>query len=97
MHNTESILENEIHKFLCDLEISNNHLISSRRPDQEIVKGKREPAKRRTLLSWQTTELNWKKAKEENYPDIAKELKNYGNNCDTNCKLCALYNHQMIS
>ena len=33
MHNTESVLENETHKFLLDFEIQKDHLISARRPD----------------------------------------------------------------
>ena len=37
MHNSESILENEMHKILWDFEIQTDHLILARRPDQEIV------------------------------------------------------------
>ena len=46
MHNPESVLENETHKFLWDFEIQTDHLISVRRPDVIIInKKKREFAK----------------------------------------------------
>ena len=35
MHNPESALENETHKFLSDFEIQTDHLISARRPDDQ--------------------------------------------------------------
>ena len=41
MHNAESIRENETHELLWDLETQTDHLISARRPDQEIVSKKR--------------------------------------------------------
>ena len=37
MHNPESVLENETHKLLWDFAIQTDHLISARRPDQEIA------------------------------------------------------------
>ena len=37
MHNRESLLENETHKILWDIEIQTDHLISARRPDFVIV------------------------------------------------------------
>ena len=40
MYNLESVLENEIHKILCDLKIQTNHLISARRPDLVSVNKK---------------------------------------------------------
>ena len=45
MHNTKSILENEMHKILWDFEIQTNHLILARWPDLKIVNNKREPTK----------------------------------------------------
>ena len=42
MHNTESILENEMHKLLWDFEIQTDHLISARRPDLIKVKKKKK-------------------------------------------------------
>ena len=37
MHNPESIVENETHKFLLDFEIQTNHKISARRRDKGLV------------------------------------------------------------
>ena len=37
MHNPTSVLENEMHKLLCDFEIQADHLISARRPDLKII------------------------------------------------------------
>ena len=47
LHNSESVLENEIHKIFWDFDIQTNHLILARRPDLVIVnrKKRREPAK----------------------------------------------------
>ena len=45
MHNPASILENDTHKFLWDLDIQTDHLISDRRPDLIIINKKRELAK----------------------------------------------------
>ena len=33
MHNTESVLENEMYKTLWDFEIKTDHLIPARKPD----------------------------------------------------------------
>ena len=44
MHNSESALENEMHKILSDFEIQTDHLILARWPDQLIVNKKRKPA-----------------------------------------------------
>ena len=40
MHNPESVLENDMHKLLCDFEIQSDHLISARRPDLIIINKK---------------------------------------------------------
>ena len=42
MHNPESVLENDTHKPLWDLDIQMDHLISVRRPDFIIINKKRE-------------------------------------------------------
>ena len=47
MHNPESILRNETHKILCDLEINADHLISARRPHQDSP----QKRKKKNLLS----------------------------------------------
>ena len=36
MHNPESVLENEMHKFLLDFEIQMNHLISAKWPEKRL-------------------------------------------------------------
>ena len=63
MYNQESVLENEMHKLLWDFAIQRDHLISARRPDLVLINKKRELAELLILLSWLTTELNWKKTK----------------------------------
>ena len=37
MHNSESVLENELHKLVWDFEIQTEHLISVRRTDLVII------------------------------------------------------------
>ena len=44
MHNPAAVLENEIHKFLCDFEKQTDHLISVKWPDLVIVNKLRELA-----------------------------------------------------
>ena len=51
MHNTGSVLENEIHKILCDFVIQRNHLILAKWPKQVIVKKKRKIRKENLLIS----------------------------------------------
>ena len=48
MHNSESVLENEMNKILWDKEIQTDHLISARRPSDRQQQ-KREPAELWTL------------------------------------------------
>ena len=42
MHNPESVLENETHKFPWDFEIRTDHQISARRPDIIIINNKKK-------------------------------------------------------
>ena len=42
MHNTESVLENEMLKILWDFDIQMDHLITARRPDLFTVNNKKE-------------------------------------------------------
>ena len=51
MHNLESVLENETHKFRWDFEIKTDHQISARRPDLIIINKKRKLAELLILLS----------------------------------------------
>ena len=61
MHNPALVLENDTYKFLWDLDIKTDHLISTRRPDLIIINNKkkknpRKSAKLSTSLSRLTTE-----------------------------------------
>ena len=47
MHNPESILENETHKTLWDLQIQTDHLISSRQKLKKKKKKKKKKEKKR--------------------------------------------------
>ena len=58
MHNPASVLENETHKLLWELNIQTDHLISDRRPDLIVIKNKKELVKLWTLLSQLTIEQN---------------------------------------
>ena len=41
MHNQSSVMENEAHKLLLDLDIQMDHLISAKRPDLIIINGEK--------------------------------------------------------
>ena len=45
MHNPESVLENEMHKYLWDFEIQTDHLISARWLDPIIINQKKGTCK----------------------------------------------------
>ena len=86
MHNSEPVLENEMHKILWDFEIQTDHLISARRPILVIVnkKKKKKKKKKRTcrIVNFTVPAEYWVKLKEsekrDKYLDLARELKNYG-------------------
>ena len=46
MHNTASILENDIHKLLWDFDIQTDRLISARRPHLIVINKKQPPTKK---------------------------------------------------
>ena len=48
MHDPESFLENEMHKFLWDFEIHMDRLITARQPDLIIINKKKRKKKERT-------------------------------------------------
>ena len=60
MHNSESVLENEMHKLLWDFEIQMDHLISARRPDVVIINKKKE-----NLQNFGLCCLGWSQSKIE--------------------------------
>ena len=78
MHNPESHLENNAHKFPWNLDIQTNHLISARRPDLIII------IKKRTfkIVDFAVPTGHRIKLKEfeknDKYLGHARELKNYG-------------------
>ena len=47
MHNPESVLENETHKFLWDSDIQTDHLISARRSDLILINYKKKKKKKK--------------------------------------------------
>ena len=90
MHNPESVLENETHKFPRDFEIQTDHLISVRRPKLIIINKKKRackivafavPADRRVKVKGSK--------KKDKYLDLARDLKKktikHECDCDTNC------------
>ena len=42
MHHPRSLLENDTHKLLWDLDVQTDHLISARRPELMIIKEKKK-------------------------------------------------------
>ena len=81
MYNPESVLENETHKLLWDLEIQTDHLITATRPDLVIIYKKKRtyqivdfavPAEHRVKLK--------ESEKKDKYLDLASKLKR---NCGT--------------
>ena len=78
MHNPAPVLENDTHKFLWDLDIQTDHLISARRPYLIIINKKKKkivdfavPADHRIKLK--------ECEKREKYFDLARELKKLWN------------------
>ena len=71
MHSPESILENETHKLLWDLEINTDHLISVRQPDQVIVNKKEKKSKKGTcrIVDFAVSEDHRVKSKESKKRD----------------------------
>ena len=56
MHKPESVLENETHKILRDVEIQTDHLIPTKRPGLTLINKKKEFFVLWTLPLQQTTE-----------------------------------------
>ena len=101
MHNSASVIENETHKLLLDIDITTDHLISPRRSDLIIINEK----KKRTckIVDFAVPADHRIKPKEsekkDNYLDLARELKktmeHEGDNY-TNRDWCFWYCHQRI-
>ena len=78
MHNPTSVLENETHKHLWDIEIQTDHLISARRPDVIIINKKERPCR---IVNFAVPVEHRVKLKEsekrDEYLDLARELKKF--------------------
>ena len=93
MHNPASVLKNDTHKLLWDLDIPTDHLISARRPDLIIINKKREfvnfavPADHRMKMK--------EREKKDKYLDLVRELKKVIENGDnyTHCDWCFWYSN----
>ena len=89
LHNPESVLENETHKFLCDLERQTDHQMSVR-----CTRSKKSQQKKRTcrIVNFAVlTDLSVKlkeSEKRDKYLGLARELKEtveHESDGDTNC------------
>ena len=77
MHNSHSVLENEMHKLLWDFEIQTDHLISARRPDLMIVIKKKRNCR---IMDFTVPVSHKSKLKEnEKYVGLARGLKKLWN------------------
>ena len=93
-------------KLQWDFKVQTDHLISARRPNlvkinlKKILKnGKRELTELCTLLSWLTTEYNWKKVKRKiSTSTLLGNWKTVEHESDggTNCNRGSWYSHQRI-
>ena len=89
MHNSESVLVNEMQKLLWDFEIQTNHLNSARRPDFVIVNKKKKKKKKKkekricrivdfTVPADHRIKLK-EREKKDKYLNLANKLKNLWN------------------
>ena len=81
MYNPESVLENETHQLLWDLEIQTDYLISARRLDLMIIIKEKKKKKTYRIVDFAVpadhrVELKESKKKDK-YLDLARELKNF--------------------
>ena len=105
MHNREFVLENETHKTLWDFEIQTDHLISTRQPDEVMIKKKKKKKREKTcrIVDFAVPADYRIKLKEirkrDMYQDQGRKLKKtmeHESDGDTNYKWCAQYNHQRL-
>ena len=76
MHNSESILENEMHKFLWDFKIQTDLLISAKRPDLIIINQKKRTCRIVDFAVPANHRVKLKESKKKvKYLDLARELK----------------------
>ena len=88
MHNPASVLENDMHKLLWDVDIQTDHLISARRLDLIIINNKKRKEKKRKkrickIVDFAVPADHRIKLKEcgkkDKYLDLARELKKLWN------------------
>ena len=89
MYNPESVIENEVHKLLCDFEIRTDHLTLARRPDLIIINKKRKRICRIVdfaVLADHIVKLK-ESEKKNKYQNLVRELKTVKHESDdyTNC------------
>ena len=100
MHNPESVLENETHKLLWDLEIQPGHQILARRPDLIIINKKERTCR---IVDFALPVDHRVKLKESErrykYLNLVGEFKKtleHKSDDYTNCKWYSWYSHQRI-
>ena len=77
MHNPASLLENDTHKLLWDVDIQMDRLISARRPDLVIIKKKKKKKTCRIVDFTVPTDhrIQLKETeKKDKYQDLAREF-----------------------
>ena len=80
MHNPATVLENDTHKHLWDLDIHTDHLMSARRPDLIIINKKKRTSSIVDFAFLADHRIKLKECeKKDKYFDFAREFKkNYG-------------------
>ena len=79
MHKAEFILENDMHKVLCDFEIQNRHLIMAQkaRTSTNQQQQRRGPAEKVDIAVPADNKMKMKESETiDKYMDLARELKN---------------------
>ena len=96
-----TVLENETHKLLWNVEIQTDHLILARWPDLIRINKKKKRICR--IVDFDVLADHRVKLKEckknDKYLDLARELKKtveHENGCYNNCNWCSWYSHQRI-
>ena len=76
MHDPASVLENDTHKFLWNLDIQTDHLISARRPDLIIINKRSRICEIADFAVSADHRIKLKECeKKDKYLDFARELK----------------------
>ena len=83
MHNSASVLKNNIHKLLCDFDIQTDHRISTKRPDLIIINKERKKERTCNIVDFPVPANHRIKLKEcekkDKCLDLARELKKLWN------------------